>query len=59
MPLDQNEKISDNKVMKSAAGFYVGREYFDEDCQCWLPYDRQSGYWKTRESAENKLKENY
>jgi len=35
------------EVCRSAAGFYVG--YFCPDCG---PYDRLSGYFDTKESAE-------
>jgi len=40
------------KVMRSAAGFYIGTE-----CSCG-PYSRESGYYKTREEAEKALKTN-
>lgn len=43
-------------VMKSAAGYYIGRGYFD-----WsighgpLPYSRESYYYKTRDEAQAEL----
>lgn len=36
-------------VCKSAAGYYIGR-YCNEG-----PYSRESGYFRTREDAENAL----
>ena len=32
-----NYKLSELHVMKSAAGYYLGYTYFDEECQCWFP----------------------
>ena len=48
-------KISELHVMKSAAGYYLGYTYFDEECQCWFPYDRESHYMATKEEAEAEL----
>lgn len=51
-----DENISELKVMKSAAGFYLGRSYRDEECGgAELPYSRNSGYFATREEAEAAL----
>lgn len=57
--------ISNQKVMQSAAGYYVGCGYTEElflgDGQCMedvtedmlgLPYSRDSGYFATRSEAE-------
>lgn len=42
-----------NQVLKSAAGYYIGSLYYDEEMQGYYPYDRDSGcYWNTREEAE-------
>ena len=46
--------ISEYKVLKSAAGYYVGRLCQDED-GFWMPYDRASGYYATAEEAEEIL----
>lgn len=48
-------KISGLKVMESAAGFYIGRSYFDGEVD--LPYSRESGYFQTREQAQLELNE--
>ena len=48
--------ISSPKVMHSNAGYYIGRSYFDDDCQCDFPYDRLSGYYKDTETANRALK---
>ena len=45
--------------MRSGAGFYVGTEYFDDeggpDYSFWGPYDRMTGYYRTKEEAEDVL----
>ena len=38
-------------VLKSNAGYYVGKASYYEDCNCWEPYSRISGYYKTKEEA--------
>lgn len=51
-----HRKISEYKVLESAAGFYIGRTYHEtpEDCE---PYDRyeHTPYFKTREEAQKCL----
>lgn len=47
--------ISETKVLHSNAGYYIGHEYKDRDFDAWLPYDRISGYYATREAAEAEL----
>jgi hypothetical protein len=50
--------ISDYKVMKSAAGFYVGRSCvtdYDGDLVP-EPYDRASDYFETHEEAASYLR---
>jgi hypothetical protein len=44
--------ISELKVLKSAAGYYIGRT------QDGMPYSRKSMYFKTREEAEELLNSN-
>jgi hypothetical protein len=44
------------QVLQSAAGFYVGMLYHDEEMGGWFPYSRDSArYWKVREEAEEAL----
>jgi hypothetical protein len=46
-------KISEIQVLRSNAGYYIGRTYFDEETGCWFPYDRLSeGYYSTRQEAD-------
>lgn len=45
-------KISELKVMRSAAGYYIGRSCVEDDGQ---PYSRESGYYPTKELAEAEL----
>jgi len=53
--LQQEGRTSELKVMKSAAGFYLGRSIMEMGFP--LPYDRQSQeYWATEEEAQNALK---
>ena len=61
------EHVSDLKVMKSAAGYYIGRGYYDEDLMplprgttitqdmMGFPYSRESEYFPTESDAQNYL----
>mgnify|MGYP005825127667 CR=1 FL=1 len=53
-----NETITEPKVLHSAAGYYIGREYYDRLSQAWLPYDRISRYYLSVKTAEMVLKNN-
>lgn len=57
--------VSELKVMKSAAGYYVGRGYYDEEIQgpiedeadisqddMCFPWSRESGYFGTHDEAQ-------
>ena len=48
-------KISEYKVMKSPAGYYVGTEYYDDDFNDWLPYSRNSDYYSSQKEAKRLL----
>ena len=51
-------QISELKVLKSNAGFYIGRLCNDPELsvkECVFPYDRQSGYYPDAESAQKAL----
>lgn len=52
--------ISDAKVMRSAAGYYVGRDcevYYDDlGFSITEPYCRESGYFATADEADGYLK---
>lgn len=47
----EEERISEVKVLQSAAGYYIGHLYYDEDMKGWLPYDRLTGYYVSKENA--------
>lgn len=48
--------VSDLKVMKSNAGYYVGRDYWEKAYpEIKMPYSRESDYFATREQAHNCL----
>ena len=47
-------KISDLKVMKSAAGYYIGRSCSDED-GFEVPYSRESEYFRKEVEAQAEL----
>lgn len=53
--------ISEYRVMKSAAGWYIGQEYYDTNigdaAGYWLPYDRLTDYFPDRESALDIIRE--
>jgi len=40
----EEEEISEPRVMKSAAGHYIGYEYWDTVLGAWLPWSRQTEY---------------
>ena len=46
------DPVSDLMVMQSAAGHYIGREYFDLELGFPAPFSRESGYYRTREEAQ-------
>ena len=50
---DQNtmEIISPPHVMKSNAGYYVGRTCYDEGCNATVPYDRITKYYTDKAEA--------
>lgn len=56
MSTEEKLRISDPLVMKSAAGYYVGLQYLEEEFQAWLPYDRLTDYYATKMEAEIALK---
>ena len=44
------------RVMRSAAGFYIGRECFEPEMPDWpQPYSRESIYWETSQEAQDWL----
>lgn len=48
--------ISEQKVMRSGAGWYVGRSYIDEEYpNLPMPYSRDSGYYSSEKEAEEAL----
>tara|TARA_R100000808_G_C2144027_1_gene151788 strand:- start:1529 stop:1714 length:186 start_codon:yes stop_codon:yes gene_type:complete len=48
--------ISQSRVLKSSAGYYIGKTYLDEDMNTELPYSRDSQeYYATKELAEDAL----
>lgn len=57
--------ISEYRVMRSAAGYYIGEEYYDTEIGAahpdgggyWLPWDRLSEYFPERDAAVDILRE--
>jgi hypothetical protein len=49
--------ISNYKVMRSAAGYYVGRSAYDEDCSpdMAMPFDRMTHYFECAHEAQEYL----
>jgi hypothetical protein len=38
--------IPNTQILKSAAGYYIGTAYYDEEIEGWFPDNRKSeGYW--------------
>lgn len=51
-----NYLITELRILKSAAGHYIGRLYWDKEMHAWAPYDRVSmGYFANFESAKREL----
>lgn len=51
--------ISELKVMKSGAGYYIGRSCTEDDDPGFpMPYSRESGYFASAEEAQTHL-DNY
>ena len=53
--LVDGDRVSDLQVMKSGAGYYIDRSYWDEEFGFEGPYSRESGYFPTYEAAEIEL----
>lgn len=49
------DMVTDLQVMQSAAGYYIGRSYWDEEFGFEGPYSRESGYYATSDEAEAEL----
>ena len=49
-----SDQISELKVMKSNAGYYLGHSYHDEEIGYDLPYSRETDYM-SKEQAINYL----
>lgn len=47
----EDEIVLKNIIMKSAAGFYLGGTYLDSDFGIWVPYSRESGYFKSEKEV--------
>lgn len=52
----EKEKYTDLKICQSAAGYYVGTQYWDDELKFWDAGSRDSGYFATKEEAEAYLK---
>ena len=50
-----DDHVSGLMVMKSAAGYYIGRSYWDTECGFEGPYSRESGYYGTEDEAQADL----
>jgi len=45
------------QILKSAAGYFIGYAYYDEEANAWWPNDRLSAqYWPTIDDAIEALK---
>jgi len=47
-----NDPVSELKVMRSAAGYYLGRSYFDTEFGFEAPYSRETGYMSEAEAVD-------
>lgn len=51
----KHEELSEIKVMRSAAGYYIGREQYENGLAAGQPFNRLSGYMKDQQQAEKLL----
>lgn len=51
----KHDEISELKVFQSRAGYYVGRQQYDQEMEAWIPHNRISSYMNKRDHAENLL----
>lgn len=49
------ELVTQPKVLRSNAGYYVGREFLDKEFEMIMPYDRFTDYFKDKSHAEDVL----
>lgn len=50
------DRVSVLQVLRSAAGYYIGRTYLDAECDmAEFPYSRESGYYATHDQADAEL----
>lgn len=49
---EEGQLVSPPVVLHSPAGYYIGRDYYVFAMNAFLPYARESGYHKKRQSAE-------
>jgi len=54
-----NDHCTELKVLRSAAGFYIGRSYFDTEFGFVGPYSRESDYFPSAEAAQAELESDY
>lgn len=52
---DQDSNVVGPQVMRSNAGYYIGYGCIDPEYGWEEPYSRESGYYRTREDAEQDL----
>lgn len=55
----KKENFSELKVLQSAAGYFIGRLYWDDEYNFWDMGCRLTDYFATREQAEQALKEGF
>lgn len=45
------DEVGPPVVMRSAAGWYIGHLYWDEEMQGWFPWSRQTDYMTEEEAV--------
>lgn len=51
----KRENFSELQVLQSAAGYFIGRLYWDEEFSFWDMGSRESDYFPTQEAAHKAL----
>lgn len=45
------EEHGNLQILKSAAGYYLGRLYYDKEMEGWFPYSRDTNYLSKEEAV--------
>ena len=53
--IPEKDRYTEVRILKSAAGWYLGTLYFEHEFDAWVPGSRDSEYFRTEADAERFL----